>query len=116
MIPCEHCDGLGKIGGPWIQEISNWSIDRLRFEYEKRQREIQRLEIMSNELERQYDEAYYNWEDRYEDVVAERGSDAAYNICGKGPERPDVLNSYAKSIGKFEEEMAAIEQVMNTKW
>lgn len=57
-IKCKVCDGTGKVESAWYKSLCNMSVERLQFEYEKRQHEIQNLEIRMDRLSRNQEELY----------------------------------------------------------
>jgi len=43
-VTCTSCKGAGRFEGQWVKSLDAMPVDRLRFEFEKRQREISNLQ------------------------------------------------------------------------
>jgi predicted RNase H-like nuclease (RuvC/YqgF family) len=104
-IKCKECNGSGKVESEWYKSLRNMPVERLRFEYEKRQREIQSLEIQMDRLSREYEDAYQVHMDL---------------PIGYGSSRLDSLERQMSGqrsyLMKLENEISIIEQVINLKW
>lgn len=113
-IECSKCAGTGKIESAWYKSLNNLPVERLRFEYEKRQREIQQLQIKISRRSRELD-------DMYEEYERDRNANPyLYDHPGAYPggldSIPREISQLEENIGKLEDEMEAIDEVLNTKW
>ena len=113
-IKCDHCHGTGKVESKWYRTLFNMTTDQLRFEYEKRQRKVQLLQMKITSRSRELDELY-EWYER------ERARNPyAYNGAGGYPQGldsiPREISRLENEINDFESEMSVIEEVLNTKW
>jgi len=115
---CPECGGAGKSESTeyksWVKSLENLSVDRLRFEYEKRQREIESLQIKIYSLTHERDDMedeYEEWSENHPDAEPEErplidAINRAYDEISKSEER----------ISQIQEEMKEIEKVIDKKW
>jgi hypothetical protein len=103
-LPCQACNQRGKVEGQWLKSLGSLPVDRLRFEHEKRQREISNLQIQVNRLSREEDEAY----DEYVNGVS-YSMDRTLHIANEKVKRQS-------EISDLEVEIEALERVINLKW
>ena len=103
-VICKDCGGKGKVESEWTKSLRELPVDRLRFEIEKRQREISNLQIQVSRLSREEDEAY-------DDYVNGRsyGMDYTLRVARDKVHRQSEIEG-------LESEIEAIEQVINLKW
>jgi hypothetical protein len=113
-LTCEECKGTGKVEHSWVKSLKKLSAERLKFEYEKRHREISNIQMQINRLSRELDEMYEWYE---QDRALHSG---AYNAAGAYPSGldsiPRQINSLQSDIGRLEGEMKVLEYVLNQKW
>lgn len=119
-IGCRTCNGSGKVESQWSKSLKNLPVDRLRFEHEKRQREVSTLEIQISRVQRQIDQLQQDWNDAYEEA-ASSGSRGIHNFDASGYQSGDralynEIGNLEKRRSELESEMQAIEQALNTKW
>lgn len=119
-ITCRTCSGSGKVKSQWLKSLNDLPVDRLRFEHEKRQREVSNLQMQIPHIQRQIDQLQQDWNDAYEEAASD-GSRGIHNFDAGGYQSGQ--QSYFSEIGnmqarmrEFEGEMEAIEQVLNSKW
>ena len=60
-IKCSNCGGAGKFESDWLKSLPTLSLDRLRFEMHKRQRQIQELREKLTKLEDEYGDLLQYW-------------------------------------------------------
>lgn len=112
-IQCGHCKGSGKMESEFFKSLKNLPVDRLKFEYEKRQREIQQVQTKISRLSREE-------EDIREDYYRDKSENPGAYIHGGYPigldSIPREIGQLEKRIGEIEDDMEAINQVLNTKW
>jgi hypothetical protein len=112
-IQCSKCNGAGKLPS---NETDNWPIDKLRFEYGKRQRESSQIQTNIHHLEHEeriqdelYDEGYGKYQDIHGDAAV-----GPYDPPSKG-----IRNQTCKlraDLHAIQMEMEAIEKVLNERW
>jgi hypothetical protein len=119
-IKCPKCGGTRKLETTeyksWVKSLESLPVDRLRFEYEKRQREIESLQTKTYSLARERDnmeEELKEWEEehKFNDYSADEmpclgGINRAYSEISESEDR----------IRQIQEEMKEIEKVINKKW
>jgi len=113
-IQCEDCAGTGKIESKWFKSLTSLPIDRLHFEYKKRHGEVQTLKIDISRLSRELADLD-NWYDRelqakpymaYHPGAYPSGIDSI----------PREIRGIENRINELEDEMEAIDQVINAQW
>lgn len=125
---CTSCTGSGRTVSEWFKSLDRLPVDRLRFEFEKRQREVASAErqIGSTQtkiarVSRELDEMY-EWYER--DRIERPG---AYNAAGTEPaglhDFPREISNLECEVGGFErtienlqDELSAIQEVIDLKW
>lgn len=125
-IQCGKCGGSGKLESEkykkkktWRASLESFPVDRLRFEYEKRQREVGNLQTKTVQLAAKEAEIS-EWYDR----EYEHAANHFYLSEEKeGPSYPAGLVTIPAEIVRLEErieeledEMHAIDQVLSKKW
>jgi hypothetical protein len=111
---CLECKGAGTFETDWSRQLKSSPVDRLRFEYEKRQRSIQSLQVKISRLSRELDEMYEDYEER------RAANPRLYDAAGTEPsglnDIPREIGSYERDISQAEEEMGDIQTVLDAKW
>ena len=87
----------------WLTSLKQFPIERLRFEHEKRQREIAHLDMEISRLADLEDQIY-------QDVLRGHGG------AEQGARVSSQQFQLRQRIGELEGEMKAIEQVLESKW
>jgi len=101
-----------------VDNFSDFPVDRLRFEYEKRERELSRLQMELSDLKRE--EAQIN--DDWNEASSNLSSGADYRNFDAGGYQSGlthVSNQISDLHGRMNElrtEMSTIEQALNAKW
>ncbi len=119
-VTCHTCNGSGKVVSQWAKSLNDFPVDRLRFEHEKRQREISNLQMQISRVQRQVDQLQQDWNDAYE-KAASGGSRGIHNFDAGGYQSGqqayyDEIGNMHGRISECESEMQAIEQALNSKW
>ena len=120
--PCQDCSQQGKVEGQWIKSLRELPVERLRFEHEKRQSEIGRLQIQASRFEREYEEINEDWRQSLEDLQNRYGTVAGINMfdaSGFKSSSARALDDMSKAnsrIYELQDEMNAIEQILDYKW
>lgn len=125
---CMSCGGSGKVVSEWFKSLDNLPVDRLRFEHEKRERDIAatQREINSKQVEisrysRELDEMYnYVEQEKMRNPYAFSEAGSYPGGLNDIPRWINNLQSECSSkqgtIHQLEEEIAAIHEVLDTKW
>jgi hypothetical protein len=113
-IGCKDCAGSGRVESEWYKSLKTLPVDRLRYEQEKRQREVSNLYTQVSRVSRELDEMYrYYEEDR-------QMHPNRYNAAGSYPSGLDSLpreiNSLESRISDLNDEISTIDQVISEKW
>jgi predicted nucleic acid-binding Zn-ribbon protein len=95
--------------------LNDFPIDRLRFEHEKRQREISNLQMQNRHIERQIDQLQQEWNEAYEAASNIHTFDAGGYQSGQQAYY-DEIGDANTLIRELESEIEAIEQALNSKW
>lgn len=119
-LACQNCSGKGKLESEWLKSLRDLPVDRLRFEYEKRQRGISNVQMQVSSVQRQFDELQQEWGDAYDEAAAQ-GSAGVTRFDASGFQsgtaylykEMDTLNG---RIGELKAEMKAIDRVIGSKW
>jgi len=119
-IECRTCNASGKIESQWAKSLKDFPVDRLRFEYEKRQREVSNLQMQISHIERQVDQLQQEWNYAYEEA-ASSGPRGIHNFDASGYQSGqralyDEISSLGMRRSELENEMQAIEHALNSKW
>jgi chromosome segregation ATPase len=101
-----------------MDNFSDFPVDRLRFEYEKRERELSRLQMELSDLRREEAQINNDWEEASSNL---RSSADYRNFDAGGYQSglQHVSNQMSDVYGRMNElkaEMSAIEQALNAKW
>lgn len=121
-LPCQACDQQGKVEGQWIKSMRELPVERLRFEHEKRQSELGRLQIQASRLESEYDQIQQDWEQSLQDLQDRYGARAGINMFdATGFQRASTrtmeeMSEANSRMYKLQDEMNAIEQILDYKW
>ena len=112
-VTCPECKGAGRFEGQWVKSLQSWPVDRLRFEIDKRQREISNLYGKVSYAEQELRSSNESYERAY--ACRQPDFDASgYNRYNTG--LMNEIDSAEGRIKALQEELNAIEQVLNTKW
>jgi chromosome segregation ATPase len=101
-----------------MDNFNVFPVDRLRFEYEKRERELSRLQMELSDLKREEAQINNDWEEASSQLVTSadyRNFDAGGFQSGL----QHISNQKSDVYGRMKEleaEMKAIEQALNAKW
>ena len=103
QLKCTPCGGSGKVPGEWYRSLAAMPLEKLKFEHEKRQRNIPILEARSSAVEREL-----------KDLIDSSLSSDVFNtrfrtLVGR-------RDSFDSDVDTLKEEMDAIEKVMESKW
>ena len=113
-IQCEDCAGTGKIESKWFKSLTSLPIDRLDFEYKKRQQEVQTLKIDISRWSRELADLH-QWHDR-----ERQANPYMANHRGAYPSGidsiPRKISGIEDRINELKDEMEAIDQVKSAKW
>jgi hypothetical protein len=112
-VTCPNCKGAGRFEGQWVKSLQSWPVKRLRFEIEKRQREISNLQGKVSNAEQELQRS----SESYERAYANRQPDfdaSGYNRYDFGLQS-EILSA-ENQIQALQEELDAIERVLNRKW
>jgi hypothetical protein len=93
----------------WSQELPSISVERLRFEYEKRQRSVGTLQTKLDRISREQSELWAQHERWINDDNATSYNPRVYTNL-------DEINRCEREIANTEEEMALIHAVLDSKW
>jgi hypothetical protein len=121
-LPCKDCDQKGKVEGQWIKAIRELPVERLRFEHEKRQSEIGRLQIQASRLENEFEQIQRDWEQALKDLQNRYGTVAGINMFdasgfqSASSRTMDDMSKANRRIYDLQDEMNAIEQILDYKW
>lgn len=112
---CSNCKGKGKLEGEWSRSLNQFSVEKLRFEREKRQAQIREIEGRLNHLEQslQYTEA--RWAEkshRYQQYHTEYDS---YGYKNSTQDLQSQIMGGEGHIGELRREIQAIEGVIDSK-
>lgn len=112
-VTCADCKGAGRFEGQWVKSLESWPVDRLRFEFEKRQREISNLHAKISNAESELRSSNESYEEAY--ACRQPDFDASgYNRYNTG--LMNEIDSSADRIKGLQAEMNAIERVLDKKW
>ncbi|HZT59307.1 MAG TPA: hypothetical protein VFA21_11835 [Pyrinomonadaceae bacterium] len=100
--------------------MNDFPVERLRFEYDKRQREVSNLQMQIRHIERKIDQLQEDWDEAYREAEAS-GPRGIHNFDAGGYQSGsqayyDEIGDAGARIRELESEMSAIEQVLNSKW
>jgi len=116
-IKCATCGGSRTVEGEWIRSLRNLPVDRLKFEYQKRENELSRLQRKMAGLERENEE----WKEWYEGEL-ERLADSPSSRRGfieEGHSNAGIwedIGRVDKEMQRVQAEMEAIDNVLSFKW
>jgi hypothetical protein len=102
--------------------LESLPVDRLRFEYEKRAREVDNAQSQYNNLERRYEQIQQEWGDELQELQSRHGARAGINMFdASGFQNAskitmDDMSRASYRVSELKDEMAAIEKVLNSKW
>jgi chromosome segregation ATPase len=95
-------------------------IDKLKFEYEKRQRKISTLQIQLSRNTQEYDQLQEDWNDEYNSRRSQgRGALNDFDASGFQGGSNHLMSQISACEGEIrqlEAEMTAIEEAMETNW
>ncbi|MGH9830818.1 MAG: hypothetical protein ACREDR_47030, partial [Blastocatellia bacterium] len=94
----------------WSRQLKSTSVDRLRFEYEKRQRSIQALQTKLARLGREREDMF----DLNEEIM--KSDYPTTDVLTRAFSIGDEIRGIEKEISTAEEEMTEIQQALDTKW
>jgi hypothetical protein len=114
-IACRTCSGSGKVVSQWVKSLNDYPVERLRFEYEKRQREVSNLQRQTEHIERKIERLQEDWNEAYEAAPNIHNFDAGGYQSGQQAYYDEIGDASAR-MRELESEMGAIEQVLNSKW
>jgi hypothetical protein len=98
-VTCLNCKGEGKFEGEWLKSIKQMSVEKLRFEYDKKRFELTSTQSRFAQLDRKVD-----------DIIQHYSVDAPLSGFWQDYE------STRKRIPEIRSELEAIEQVLDSKW
>lgn len=107
QIICVDCDGEGKFETEWSQKLRNTPEDRLRFEFETRQREAQALQQKIWHEERELE--------RMDEEYEASGRQSPPPLDSVHGTQPQLIMEIGHELRRVEEEMEDIQTVMNEK-
>jgi hypothetical protein len=115
-ITCSTCKGSGQVPSEWYESLAKMPIDKLKFEYEKRQRSISTLRMTASSLTRDYEQSERECDEYQEERRAQGelhpdqiGYDYRNRLIAK-------MGSCESQIREMESEMSAIEKAMESNW
>jgi predicted nucleic acid-binding Zn-ribbon protein len=95
-------------------------IEKLKFEYEKRQRKISTLQIQISRNTQEYDQLQQEWNDEYNSRRAQgRGALQDFDaggFQGGSNHLMGQISACGGEINQLESEMSAIEKAMESSW
>lgn len=101
-----------------MQNFSDFPVDRLRFEYEKRERELSRLQMELSDLRREEAQINDDWNEASNNLGSAtdyRNFDAGGYQSGLEHVSNQISNVHERT-NELKAEMRAIEQALNAKW
>ena len=115
-VKCVKCGGKGQVESEWFKSLPNLSDERLYFEYEKRQREVQQLNMEFISNERAIEEMQRE-DQRIKDLYG--GGEFARRVeSGQLPYIPGYIEhsvNLRSRIAELEGEMKAIQEVLESR-
>jgi len=115
-IKCTTCNGSGAVESEWSRSLRGMPIDRLKFEYEKRQRSISTLRSKHSSITHDYEQSERECEEyqeeqrshgiRHPDLI---GENYRNKLIGE-------MGSCESQISEMESEIKAIEKAMESSW
>lgn len=115
-VKCVKCGGKGQVESEWFKSLHNLPDERLYFEYEKRQREVQQLTMEEISLYREIEEM--RREDRR---IMDLCGVEEYNRRLRGGQLPPIPEAgrHGGNLGRrrveLEGEMKAIQEVLESR-
>jgi len=113
-VPCGPCGGNGQVKNPWLDEIKALSPERLRFEYERRERLISSLQERLREARRELDDLY-DWYEEDRDRNPQNYREAGTEPGGLH-DIPLQMDHLEASIRDTEDELSTLLVVIEHKW
>ena len=104
-IKCSLCRGSGQVPSEWYKSLAKMPIEKLKFEYEKRQRRIGPLQAQITRCTDEYDRTQREWDPECASGLREYSN----RMAGEAM-------SAESEVGSLHEEMGAIEKVLESKW
>jgi chromosome segregation ATPase len=101
-----------------MDNFNDFPIDRLRFEYEKRERELSRLQMELSDLKREEAQINDDWNEASSNLSSGadyRNFDAGGYQSGLAHVSNQISNVHER-MNELRAEMRAIEQALNAKW
>ncbi|MEW6125633.1 MAG: hypothetical protein AB1757_01105 [Acidobacteriota bacterium] len=99
-----------------MSEFDEYPVDRLRFEYERRQNEVSNLQQELSDLKREESQTLVNWERARDATYLRRMSDVDQEFRVKLHEIESKTERVKQRMNILRTEMEAIVQVLNVKW
>jgi hypothetical protein len=103
QLKCTSCGGSGKVPSEWYGSLAAMPVEKLKFEHEKRQRNIPMLETRLFGVQREHEE-----------LLDHGYSNEGYNDRAR-PLRSEI-DRFVAEIRNLKGEMDAIEKAMESKW
>jgi hypothetical protein len=115
-IRCTACEGSGKVPSEWYKSLARMPVEKLKFEYEKRQRNISTLRMKASSLTRDYEQSEREC-DEYQEERRAHG-EMHPDLIGENYRNRLIgeMGSVESQISEAEVEMSAIEKVMDANW
>jgi hypothetical protein len=111
---CQTCSGSGRVPSAWSRSLSELPVERLRFEYEKRQRKLTTLQVKISGLNSEYERAVAAQEEEYQRHVRNR-SLSSYDPPGTVDYLIRELMGAEGEVGSLEAELSMIDRALNGK-
>src|ERR1039457_6612377 len=109
-LKCTACNGSGKVPSPWLRSLANLSVEKLRFEIDKRQRRLSAERAEISQLKRDYDRREEDWEEDYAAAQSSRymseNFDSTYYQKGMDTLQSQI-DDYRQSVRELQSEIAA---------
>ena len=119
-VTCATCKGAGRFEGQWVKSLQSLPVDRLRFEFEKRQWESSDCKNQTSSVRRAEERLQSDQSEAY-DEAASSGPRGIHDFYAGGFESESKakyreIARLEKRVGELEAEMSAIQQVIDSKW
>ena len=111
-VKCSNCGGAGKFESEWLKSLPTLPIDRLKFEINERERQIEEVRREIFKVESDYAGLIHYWKYEAQNLPnvhwgAQASAMAPYN---------EKKGKLARRIDELEAEREVIKQVLVSKW
>ena len=117
-LNCQTCNGSGKVASEWYRSLAALTIDRLKHEIAKRERQISANRADISDLRERYRQREQDWEEDYAAAQSSRymreNFESTYYQKGMETLQGEI-DGARESMRELQEEITALEMVMESK-